>query len=179
MDYKKVNVVDLEMLCWDGDEEPGLQEISEIGIVQVDMVKREITRQQHFYCRVEQIGMVSNFYTELTGTPRARLHKAPHTLVEVLNILGRKWGFGTKMWVSWGSDNVPLMPYSKLVSQSHFNLAAMINVITQPTRRLSLADGLDLFGLDFEGREHNAVDDAFNTAKAFLKYIEKYDVSDK
>jgi len=173
MNHNKVNVVDLEMLCWDVEEEEGIPEISEVGIVQIDMVSREITRQQHFYCKVKQIGMVSDFYTELTGTPRKRLYKAQHTISEVIDILVRKWGFGTNLWISWGRDNTILKPEWEY-DPPHLNLAALMNVMTQPHRRLSLDAGLSLLGLEFEGRKHNAVCDAFNTARGFLKFVEGY-----
>jgi DNA polymerase III alpha subunit (gram-positive type) len=177
----KVITVDLEM------NQPS-NNIIQIGAVCTNIKTNAIISSFNCICNPGELP--SQFITELTGITTTMVESA-----DPLNIcLDKFWkwckdcGCGMQVW-AWGSDVYEL----KLQSQQLLvtvptklrvlNIKEMAKLFRSAKKDLKLSGGLkntmEVFGLPFIGRQHDAYVDALNTATLlyrFYKIVESYNI---
>jgi inhibitor of KinA sporulation pathway (predicted exonuclease) len=160
--------LDLELTCWEGPT-PGGQtsEIIQIGIVEVDTLKLEITRKAMRYVRPLK-SKVSPYCTELTGITQRQVDKQGTNLVEVMNSITNEFGPKNKTCFAWGEDGDCLAQGMDVYGGRHnfnfVNLGQLFTLTMGLKRAVSVEDALKIMGLAFKGRPHDALVDAENTA---------------
>ncbi len=163
----KVLIIDLELTCWDIPTND-IPEIIQIGIVEVDIVERKITREREMFVK-PQLTEISDFCTELTGITKKQVYKQGLEYSKAMDILNTKFGFANKLIIGWGRDD---LAFKDGVDQ-YMNLSYLYSMINQTTTKFKLEDALKNENLVFEGKAHNALVDARNTAVLFLKLFDK------
>ena len=167
-------IVDLELT------QPAGQ-IIQIGAVSVNTNTRTIER---FFDATANPGDVPTaFITELTGITQSdvRQSKPLATVLSDFWYAARQHG---KNLAAWGSDWDDLRKASHQYKISfdwprRYDLKQMVNFYTHfdSNGNVPLKQGLkaamEEYGLEFEGRQHNAADDAYNTARLFLAMLDK------
>ena len=178
----KIVTLDLELL------QPG-NEICEIGACTLDLNQKSITHQYQTHCNP---GVPVTDYrlkngqtiTELTGITQAILDEAP-PLREALEDFWSWFGQQQcgKRVATWGGGDVPF-----LVDQSRqqgvgcprwvrqIDCKAIAILWRHATPGCKALGGLEamlhLCGLQFQGLQHRALDDAINTARLLLHFYE-------
>ncbi|MHD0644718.1 3'-5' exonuclease [Pseudomonas aeruginosa] len=171
-DFSKINVWDMEMCCWPEGEGPKrIGEIISIGIAKLCLVTGKITRDGHYYVRPDE-DEVSPFCTELTGITRKMVYNQGRPLQDVIGSVVQKFGGPGAVWVAWGSDDVYLREqctakgFSSPIEMA-FNASVLyrVHMRSSDPRSIGLEKTLQRHGLEFEGRPHNALNDAINLAR--------------
>lgn len=159
------NVLDFEM------NQPS-DKIIQIGAVAIDMKDGKIKSEFNVFVNPHE--EVSEFITKLTGITQSQVDSGLE--LEDAYTEFWKWTFGKKV-IAWGSDGYRARQESQNLGVSYpsklrlLNLKVMVELLregfTGPGAG-GLVPSLKLFGLKFKGRQHDALDDARNTA--FLAY---------
>lgn len=179
MKYDSINVIDLECLCWEnGDVNATYPEIIEIGIAQLNCKTLEITKTEQILVRPQ--GQVSQYCTDLTGLTWDKLRKNGLDFLGGCNKMIKNFGTKSRAWASFGlSDKTCFMQNCKLKNipypfgDNYIDIANLIIFSNGLGSKISLIDALKLYNLEFEGAQHKGVDDAYNTARLFSKFLEK------
>ncbi|MHC8387526.1 3'-5' exonuclease [Pseudomonas sp. MDT2-39-1] len=167
-------VIDLEATTDDGGWPVTEMEIIEIGATLVDRKGREV---DYFQCFVRplQRPLLTPFCRELTHITQANVDAA-QTLSEVWpsfeQWLGRHQSV-LEGWASWGDyDRKQLLQeWQRLQLDSvlgrvpHMNLKQRFAKALRLERPLGLNGALQLVGMQFNGQQHRALEDARNTAR--------------
>jgi inhibitor of KinA sporulation pathway (predicted exonuclease) len=167
-------VIDLEATTDDGGWPVTEMEIIEIGATLVDRKGREV---DYFQCFVRplQRPLLTPFCRELTHITQANVDAA-QTLSEVWPSFEQWLGQHQSVlegWASWGDyDRKQLLQEwqrlqltSVLASVPHMNLKQRFAKALRLERPLGLNGALQLVGMQFNGQQHRALEDARNTAR--------------
>lgn len=166
MFHKTINVIDVEMECW-ADKSPG--RIIQIGICQIDIQKVEIIKGDHFYINNRDI---SDYCTKLTGITQM-MSNAGHPENMVKSILLEKYNLKKSMWASWGTQDVKcLKKYDWPSNGNHIDVRRIFPLFFGNDPK-SLTKSLNDIGLEFEGRPHCAMWDAYNTSKIIIEILKR------
>jgi len=178
--FDKIIVVDLEATCWEPREEQGDQpsEVIEIGLCVLDTKTLDISRKTSYIIR-PKYSKISEFCTELTGHTWDSV-KTGMPFGDACNKVAKKFGTKNRVWASWGDyDRIHVQEECEAKGAkypfgiSHINLAAMFNIFMGLTSGgVSVENALKKLGMEFDGRQHRADDDAYNTARVFRALIE-------
>jgi inhibitor of KinA sporulation pathway (predicted exonuclease) len=171
-----LNVLDLELSCYPGDEFPvgERKEIIEFGLTTVDL--RSLTIVQSFsFPIVPTMSKISPYCTELTGWTEEKLRRQGMPFAKALKRLEAKHGAKNRTVVT-DSDNeleavraqCQLMELPCPFGNGFFNVSTAIAVLTGELRNLSLPEKLALFQLEFEGSLHSGKDDSRNIARLLI-----------
>jgi inhibitor of KinA sporulation pathway (predicted exonuclease) len=173
-------VLDSEFTCWDGPAPDGMQpDIIEIGVVEAAGETMAETRYGRYLVRPVQ-STVSAYCTGLTGISPDDLRRFGQPLPESLRTLAKAFGPGQKRLVTWGADWSALdgqcrrdgvanpFPRDNVV-----DLAAVVALARGRSDRIGLSGALEMYGLDFDGTPHGAVDDARNTLRLFAEIVRR------
>lgn len=168
--------VDLELTCWeDGVPPPGeVAEIVEIGIAEVDAPSLSVTRTASFLVRPVRSG-VSAFCTELTGLDASGLRSQGRPIAEVFKVLERKWGTGSKAWMSWGQDRRAVDEACRLegiaspFSQSFHDLGTLFSLVAGRGRGIGQGEAMAALGVERRGRAHSGEADAAALAALWIE----------
>ena len=163
----KVLIIDLELTCWNEPTEQ-IPEIIQIGLVEVDTLTREITRKKEMFVIPEKTEL-SDFCTELTGITKKQVYKQGVSYEKAVEVLNTKFGFKNKLVIGWGRDD---KAFRDGIDQ-YMNLSHLYSMINLTDQKFKLEDAIKEQGLFFEGKAHNALVDAENTAKLFLSLLNK------
>lgn len=163
----KVLIIDLELTCWNVPCKD-IPEIIQIGLVEVDTIKREISRKKEMFVIPEKTE-VSQFCTDLTGITKKQVYKQGLTYDKAIEILETKFGFKNKLVIGWGRDDTA---FKNGVDQ-YMNLSHLYSMINLTDQKFKLEDAIKNEGLEFEGVAHNALVDAENTAKLFIHLMNR------
>lgn len=171
-DISKVLCLDSEATCYPNDIFPtGEQsDIIQIGWCWLSLPSLEITKPQMLYVKPTR-SRVSEYCTELTGILPKQVISAP-PLAQVCKTLINKHGTKARPWMTWGFDaeglqqectdfGVEMFPFS----ESYINAQDMASIILGLPLRMGLDASLRLLNMSFEGRHHQAPDDAYNLAR--------------
>lgn len=164
----KTCVLDLEM------DQPS-NEIIQIGAVALDVKQANITDKFNIYIKINK--QLNPVITQLTGITDDILNtqgvEYPFALQEFWAWM-RKSGCGKNL-SSWGNDYWQIINDSKTLNIDMpkyprcLNIKEMASVLRcsfpSAKSRGGLSNTLALFNLEFKGTPHNALDDAWNTAK--------------
>lgn len=169
-----VIVVDLEM------NQPS-QKIIEIGAVFMNLKTGDII--DRFDCYVNPEEQLDDFIIKLTGITQKQVDNG----IKIQDALTEFW-----LWVekhncknvqAWGSDVWELTQQSKLNHIQYpkiraYNIKELVNVVKSALPNTSLKGGLsksmEVFGLPFKGRAHNALVDAENTGNLLFFVKEQF-----
>ena len=162
---KKALVLDLELTCWDTPTD-NIPEIIQIGIVEVDLIKRTISRKKMMYV-IPVKTEVSDFCTSLTGITKKQVYKQGLSYEKALEILNEKFGFKNKTVFGWGHDDKAF----KDGINNYINLSALYSMMKMTDKKYGLEMALKEEGIAFEGNAHDALVDAENTAVLLLKIL--------
>lgn len=171
--------IDLELTCWQGPPPNGMNnEIIQLGLCEVDMVKLEITRSQRFYIRPKAAWEISPYCTKLTGITQDQITKLGRPFNEVLSTITNQWGPKSKMTYAWGNDFEDIQktchamfianPWSQI-----FDLGLTFRSSFLMRRAVNLEAALGFLDLEFEGKAHDALVDAKNTAALHIEMIKR------
>ena len=169
----KINVIDLECTCWINEPQPMgmIQEILEIGIVQIDLNKVEIVQSESILVK-PTLSKISWSCTHLTNITDEMVKDAmtfPDATDRMIKI------FNTKrlLWASYGNfdrnmfeTQCKLLNVEYPLSDQHVNIKAVMRSVYPDVKGLSSA--LNKFKMQFEGLPHRGIDDAKNTAKIYM-----------
>lgn len=167
-------VIDLEATTDDGGWPVAEMEIIEIGATLVNREGRELDSFQRFV-RPLRRPLLTPFCRELTHITQANIDVAL-TLTEVWPLFERWLGQHQSRlvgWASWGDyDRKQLvqdwqrMQLNSALSQvPHINLKQRFAKARRLERPLGLNGALQLAGMQFNGQQHRALEDARNTAR--------------
>ncbi len=172
-------LIDFEMTCWSNRDriEAPCREIIQIGAVKLN---DELEPSERFSLNVRPIfvNSISEKCMKITGLKWEDLKDADQfesALEKLSNWMGDKcrifaWGpddksqFINECTVK-NIDDEKLLPYKKWS-----DLQAIFKGLCGLKKRMSLSNALYITGYDFEGKQHDAGDDAYNTAR-LIKHI--------
>ncbi|EJM07702.1 inhibitor of the KinA pathway to sporulation, predicted exonuclease [Pseudomonas sp. GM102] len=167
-------VIDLEATTDEGGWPVTEMEIIEIGATLVDRKGQEL---DHFQCFVRPLRrpLLTPFCRELTHITQANID-ASQPLTDVWPLFERWLGqhhASLEGWASWGDydrkqllqDWQRLQLDSALSRVPHMNLKQRFAKARRLERPLGLNGALQLAGLQFNGQQHRALEDARNTAR--------------
>ena len=181
MKADKVLVVDVEATCWSGQPPKGeYQEIIEIGVVPVDLMKMEIGQGESIYVRPGR-STLSPFCTELTGITHGILRENGVTYDDAIKRLTSEYDSRICTLVSWGDFDRNMFwkgtdlygsdfPFHK----THFNIKYFFSMWQGGAKLYGLGKALKKMGIEFEGRPHCGKDDAYNTAKILIEMLKSF-----
>lgn len=171
-DASQILVVDLELTCW---EPPATRpqeermEVIQIGSCWLSPETLERSNKLTLITKPE-VSSVSEYCMKLTGiTPKqARRGMLFH---DACRNLERKAGSRRMTWASWGRGDLLAMRAECAAkrceypfSEEYYNVSAMATHCLGIPLNTNLRKALTMLGLPWEGREHDAADDAWNTA---------------
>ncbi|MFD1931642.1 MULTISPECIES: exonuclease domain-containing protein [Nonomuraea] len=170
----RLNVVDVEATCWDGEPPPGtVSEIIEIGLTVVDLGSRERISRHRILVRPSR-STVSAFCTELTGLTQAEVDTGVG-FAEACGILAAEHAAGSRPWASWGdydrhqfTRQCGATGTAYPFGNRHTNAKAVFTQAHGLRKRPGMAQALRVAGLPLEGRHHRGEDDAWNIAALIL-----------
>ena len=172
----KVLVVDLEMTTYEGDFPEGeTRDIIEVGFCTWDSALDTISEPISYYVLPER-STVSPYCTELTGLTPQKLSRMGTSLQRVCDLLKMR-GSLNKAWAGFGSDASILRAQCREqqctypFGESYYDVSSLYTLITG--ERGGLKTCLKKQGLEWEGTEHRARWDAYNTAKLLRSLLKK------
>jgi len=163
---KNVLIVDLELTCWE-EKTDFVPEIIQVGLVEVNIVDRKITREYEIFVKPRETE-ISEFCTKLTGITKKQVYKQGFEFEKAMALLQKKFGFRNKLVIGWGRDDIALTGQI----DEYMNLSYLFGIKHKTNKKFKLEEALKIEGIEFEGKAHNALVDARNTAKLFLKITE-------
>lgn len=171
-------VVDFEFTCWRGrPPKDMMQEILEIGIIQVNLEGKKITNKDRFLIKPEKSN-ISKFCTQLTSITKGEVLEKGMTLKDAFLEISNKYNLKNSFWGSWGIyDNKHLINECEIkqidfpFSDNHIDLQKYFSDFNNKKRLYSVENALELLSLKFEGRPHQAYYDAYNTALIYLSIL--------
>jgi inhibitor of KinA sporulation pathway (predicted exonuclease) len=160
-------------------------EIIDIGAVKIEQQEAglEITDTFHTFVRPSNRPVLSAETVRFTGITQKDIDAAPlfpQAIKQFSEWLGTDLAYSL---CAWGPDD-----RMKLVSHCrthHVDLSWIVNTndiqkqISRimsgqgKYRQLSLSQVLELCQIEFDGRQHSALDDALNTAQVFMRYFDR------
>jgi 3'-5' exoribonuclease 1 len=174
-------VLDLEATCWMGRPPKGINEIIEIGAIKVNEYG-EVLGQFSSLVKPVVNPRISGFCTKLTGIRQNQLNTADtfDKVVEKFRdwiseegddyVLG-SWGSNDKGFL-WSDCRLHKIDTDWL--EPFIDLRQQYLGITKSMKKSNLKYIVEREGFEFEGNEHSAYTDAYNTAKVFIKYIDEW-----
>jgi inhibitor of KinA sporulation pathway (predicted exonuclease) len=190
--HNRLLVFDLELTCWekevineDGskslDKSPpeGMEnEIIQFGYVIIDMHKREIVEKDSWLVKPTK-SEISEFCTKLTGISQEMIEKNGITFEKLRKILSKK-GWKYIPCTSWGyGDIIQFREHCEKrnlespLSRSFYCCKTLFGTWTGRSKGWGVKRALERLGLEFEGEQHDAMWDAYNTARILLNSIYK------
>lgn len=178
--YSKLLVVDLEGTCWEDiprAEQSKITEIIEIGITQVDLIEKRIEKTKHYLVKPKKTE-ITPYCTLLTGITPEMINSEGMELTRVSKLIRNEFPVTSSYWGSWGDDIILLkkdcelknavMPFN---NDRFLNFQDMYSLKNGLERSVALIKVMESLELDFQGKQHRAGPDSFNTAKVILKGI--------
>ncbi len=175
---------DLEATCWLGRPPTGNNEIIEIGAYKVNGFG-EIT--DHFSQYVKPISnpMLSGFCKKLTGIQQHNVDTA-YKFDRVIEDFMEWFGYDNNEeyhLISWGENDRQLLTQDCSLHDIHddwisywVNLKPAYQRLTGMQKQVGLKKALERETIDFEGKQHRAITDAYNLTKLFIKHFDDWEL---
>lgn len=174
---RKIIVIDLEATCYEGEfpkeERP---EIIQIGACLLDLDKKEITKKDSYIIHPYH-SSISKYCETLTGITPERAKRGIR-FDHARNRLAKNFGTKRKIWGAWGEgDRIEFEQECQNwnveypFSNQFINISTLFSLYYGFNKKINLEKALTLLGLNFQGRPHDAEDDAYNTALILLKIL--------
>lgn len=174
-------VLDLEATCWQGNDMNREQEIIELAAHSVNGYREWVDQFQRFI-RPQHHPRLSAYCTELTGITQSQIDKAKK--FETVFAEFQEWvegHDGPMLICTWGAKDMPLIQAECLAHDvdcswlpKSINLKSQYARMHHLIREVGLTRALEHTGIEFEGSHHRASDDAYNTARLFLHYLDQW-----
>lgn len=153
-------------------------EVIQLGVAEVNWNDLKITRTMRFYIRPHRPWEISNYCTELTGITHEQITKLGRPYNEVAATLVKEWGPKSKMIYSWGNDEDCLSRTAAALNIQNpwgrmFDLGLAFRSSFVMKSNISLENALAYLGLEFEGKPHDALVDAKNTARLHIEMVRR------
>ncbi len=174
-------IYDLEATCWLGAPPNDVNEIIEIGAIRLNGYGEQLGSFKRFVQPFVN-KKLSPFCKELTGIQQTQVSSAklfPQVIEDFWD-----WGeMDTEDYtlISWGNQDQVLLRNDCTLHQMdttwldpHLNLKKAYKELKNLKKSPGLVNTLDSEEIDFEGRQHRAFDDAFNTAKIYVRYLDEW-----
>lgn len=170
--YDKVIVIDIEATCWEKGQIPENQkrEIIEIGICKLNMLDGSIEDKRSYLIKPTQ-SEVSEYCAQLTGITHEKLEKEGISFQKACSNIKNKYNSLHRTYAGYGGFDKSIVesqckefdikfPFS----ETYLDLKVILCLMSGE-KPIGLLKELELRNIEFEGSNHNGVDDAFNTAK--------------
>lgn len=170
--------LDCEYQCWDGQQQPQgfTNDIIQIGIVEADLDRLVVTRLSGYLVR-PQACQISPFCRELTGIDERDLLTRGRPFSERMASIQKKYGPASKVCLTWGDERRPIdrecLRHKVINPFTFVNLGWLYRSSYGIGHNVGLKDALRDFGMEFEGRQHDAVWDAYNTARVHFALLQR------
>ena len=174
-------ILDLEATCWQGNLMDRNQEIIELAAYRVNGYREWVDHFQSFI-RPVQHPRLSTYCIDLTGITQDQVSKAK-TFEHVFPRF-EDWFHaqdGPHLICTWGDKDMNLIHNECLRCDADdsflpgwIDLKRQYAGIHQLPKEVGLLKALEYNDIDFEGSPHRAEDDAYNTAKLFLQYLDRW-----
>lgn len=186
--HNKLLVYDLELTCWekklfDGslDKSPpeGMEnEIIQFGYVIIDKQTNKIIEKGSWIIKPKK-SKISEFCEGLTGISQEKVDKEGISFEKFRKIISQKgWKYIPNM--SWGyRDHYQLKEHCEKrnldfpLSDTHNCAKSLFSSWTGRSKGWGVKRAIERLGLEFEGDQHDAMWDAYNTALILLNSIFK------
>lgn len=165
--FARAIVVDLEVTCDHPTRPPVHPEIIEVGVVPVDLLQHRVLKSEMFELLVKPGKAITPYCAELTGLSNAELIAQGLPASEAVDILAGVCRETT--WVSWGGIEHRLLQGPDF--EHHLDLQKWFCIANGFQRRLSLRAAMRHERLEFFGKEHQALNDAYQTARLLIKMV--------
>ena len=174
-------VVDVESTCDENKagqpKEHLISEIIEIGYTVLDYKTNEIKEKGSIVVRpIESV--ITPFCTNLTGWTQEAVDRGI-SFSEACRTVEQDLMGGGRLWASFGEyDRTMFVEMCKRrgvkypFTAQHLNVKALSTVVLGGVGGLGRT--LTKLGMNFEGRQHSGVDDAYNVARILQRYKEKF-----
>lgn len=166
----KIQFLDNELLCWPNGNCPMDQQkhIIQIGLVEVETNTLKITRKKSFYIRPQDKNFeVSDYCVNLTGITRSKIINEGHYFPEVMKTIKKEFAPYFKVTYSWGNDFQSIAEHCIQYEctnpwniSNFWDYGIIFRTMMNEKSKLPLKEALKTIGLEFEGRPHNAENDA-------------------
>ena len=174
-------ILDLEATCWQGNAMDRKPEIIELGAYRVNGYREWVDHFQAFIKPVRH-PRLSTYCTDLTGITQDQVSKAK-TFEHVFPQF-EDWFYNTEgahLLCTWGAKDMELISDECARHDQDFaflpgciDLKAQYAMMHRLPKEVGLIKALEYTEIEFEGSHHRAIDDAFNTAKLFLHYLDRW-----
>lgn len=164
----RILVFDLELTCWDGAPPDGmLPEIIQIGWCFLNPKTGERFGRDALYVKPEN-STISTYCTDLTGITPAHVRRGQSLSVTASRMIN----MGMKQYASavYGDDWVCVKnecEYANcdmFISDEYIDVSLLTKLAFNSYKNIGLRRAVESFGLVWEGQEHSADWDAWNTA---------------
>lgn len=177
----KLLIIDCEMTCDDKltrEEQSNQAKIIEIGVTEIDTVNKKIIKTKSWLINQKDL-VITDFCTKLTGITHDMIKEKGVSLAKASKEIRREFGATNCYYGAWGTDNTIIekeflnkvdiaFPFNQKLFINFQNLYSMKKGIPQ---NVKLKNALESINISFEGRQHRAGDDSYNTALLILKEI--------
>jgi 3'-5' exoribonuclease 1 len=174
-------ILDLEATCWQGNAMDRRSEIIELAAFRVNRYGEWIDQFQSFVRPIDH-PRLSAYCTELTTITQEQVNKAK-TFHQVFESF-QDWlelEDSTQLICTWGGKDIDIIKaechrhrYDTSFLPSSINLKAQYARIYRLPKEIGLLKALEHNEIEFEGTPHRAIDDAYNTARLFLQFIDRW-----
>lgn len=176
----RIIVCDVEMTCYPDDKFPEgeKREIIQIGYAFLNPITLQISQPMDIIVRPQR-SRISDYCTELTGLDWNTVRRGiPYQ--DAVKFFMKNAATRSSVWSAWGKDDECFIQMSQEFnaiypfSDHYINIQELFWIMRNtPTIRPSLKRAAEELGLVFEGRWHNAKDDAYNTACILRELIKR------
>lgn len=177
INFNEIIVLDLESTCEEGGQRRENTEIIEIGGCILNIKTLDISNKFSYIIKPTKY-KISRYCTNLTGITQEDVDDGI-SLREALDDMKETYKIRKRPFSAWGDydrDMLQLECEAKGIkypfSSAFINIKALFPILFQLKESCGVKGALDLLNLKFEGQEHSGCDDAYNTAKIFVKMLE-------
>ena len=176
----KILVIDIEAICTRYRSDT---EIIEVGIAEIDLIKMRIKPAKSWLIKPTRL-KINSETINLTGITQKQLDKDGISFRYFCNTVLKNNAAHKKVWWSFGNFDKDAfekqckrekIPYP--LNRNYYDVQNFIGLISamkgNDHSNLGLRDALKQNHFSFEGDEHKAKWDAYNTAKLVLKIFKK------
>lgn len=177
-------ILDFEATCWSGHTMNREQEIIEIGICRVNRFGEIVGKFQSFI-KPRLHPRLSLYCTDLTGITQSDVDRASYfnsVYDELESWLLEAESESEHITCTWGSGDIPLWNASckqyrldPQILPTAIDLKHQFAKMHQLPKAIGLQKAMAKSGLEFEGDHHRALDDAYNTARLFRKFLDEWE----
>ncbi len=174
-------ILDLEATCWQGNVMDRAQEIIELGAYRVNGYGEWMDHFQIFV-RPVMHPRLSTYCMDLTGIRQDQVSKAKpfdHAFTRFEEWLHDQ--DGTSVLCTWGDRDIEIIrdecnrhDQDVAILPMAINLKAQYARMHRLPKEVGLMKALEYAEIEFEGNHHRAIDDAFNTTRLFLRYLDRW-----